>query len=314
MLPVQIVYFFVRLFIKQARLGQKIADLGVHLFLVFLELMPLLGREGLQLLGRQRLALPHRDLDDAGAGDRKLKSEFERASAGIGEQDLLRLLRLVHDAGLLFFVFLGLEDLGDLALHELNELFDIAPELAALARRELDRARPVGVLEIVDVAPVIRDRLVQGDPLDDGLGDGVPAGARDAGHEDIVPVIFDGEAELDRLHRPRLADDLVLERKIGCCIKRKLRRIAGMPEFGCRYFQVFDVHRGLLLSYTVTQTSRNQKIKTKGVSRGARGGRRVKSRPLSLGITPEILLSFSPRTPRLCKKISCSFEKNFISN
>jgi hypothetical protein len=59
-------------------------------------------------------------------------------------------------------------------------------------------------------------------------------------------MIADGDAELDRLHCARLADDLVLERQLCSGCKGKFRRIAGAPEFGCRYFQVLDVHRTLL--------------------------------------------------------------------
>ncbi len=244
---VQIMYFFVRLFTEQARLGQKIADLRVHKFLVSLKFVPLLGREGLQFLGCELLALPQRDLYDAGAGDRQLKPELERALAGIGKEDLLRLLRFVHDARLLFFVFLGLEYLGDLALHELNELLDVAPELAALPRRQVDRPRTVGVLEVIDITPVIRDRPVKGDPLDDGFGNGVPARARDTGHKNIVSVIANGDAELDRFDGPRLADDLVPERELGSCFKGKFRGIAGAAKISKRDFPVFEVHGRLLL-------------------------------------------------------------------
>jgi len=106
---------------------------------------------------------------------------------------------------------------------------------------------------------IVGDRLVQGYPLDDGAGNGVPARARDAGHEDVVPVIADGDAELDRLHCARLADDLLPERQLGSGLKGKFRGIAGAPEFGFRYFQIFDIHKDLLFlhtSYQLTRTNR----------------------------------------------------------
>ncbi len=144
--------------------------------------------------------------------------------------------------GLLFLVFLGFEDLGDLALHELDELLHVAPELAAFSRRELDGPRAVGVLEIVDVAPVVGHGQLPGDPLYNGPDDGISAGARNAGHKDVVSVVRDGEAELDGRHCALLADDLIGGNKFRCSFKREFGGIAGMPEFGGGHFTVMQVH------------------------------------------------------------------------
>ena len=133
---VQFMDLLVRFLVELARLGQEIADLGIDLLFALLELMPLLGREVIELLLLERLALHERDLDDACAGDRELEPQFQGAPAGLAEEDLFRLFGVFHDAGLLFLVLFGLEDLGDLALHELDELLHVAPELAPFARRQ----------------------------------------------------------------------------------------------------------------------------------------------------------------------------------
>jgi hypothetical protein len=66
-------------------------------------------------------------------------------------------------------------------------------------------------------------------------------------------VIADGDAELDRFDGPRLADDLVPGRELGCGFKGKFRGIAGVAKFSKRDFLVFDVHGRLLLLYALSK-------------------------------------------------------------
>ncbi len=254
--PVEFMDLLVGLLVELARLGQEVAYLGVHFLLMFLEFEFLLGRELFQLFGGERFALPLRYLDDPGAPDRELEPELQRAIGGLGKKDFLRLLGLPDDVRLLFLVLLGVEDLGYLILHEVDEPFDVAPELAAHALGEADGERPVGVLEVVDVAPVIGRREVLGDALDQRFHDGVAARAGDARDEDVVSVVLDGEAELDGMNGARLPDDLVFEREVRRGPEGEHRGIGFMTKFGNRHFSFFDVHEP---SFTMSLTRINRK-------------------------------------------------------
>ena len=93
-----------------------------------------------------------------------------------------------------------------------QESLELLAECAAAAGREVDRVRPVGVVEVVDVAPVaelVRLLLPLVQPPLDVLTDGCRlAGAGHPRDEDVVPRLVDPQPELERSHRPVLTHEL----------------------------------------------------------------------------------------------------------
>ena len=103
-------------------------------------------------------------------------------------------------------VLLALESRGNGRAQLADELLHVGAEPAAPAGRQLERARLVGLLEVVDVAPVGRRRHSGRRLLDVAPDERVLAGAGRAVGEDVVAMAPDADAEPDRLQRTLLAE------------------------------------------------------------------------------------------------------------
>ena len=79
-------------------------------------------------------------------------------------------------------------------------------ELHCLAGPQLQRSGPVGIVEVVDVAPIGRRLLVPGRPLEKGGDGGHLASARQAGGVDVEAGVLYLQPELESLERPVLPD------------------------------------------------------------------------------------------------------------
>ena len=147
----------------------------------------------------------------------------ERHAAGrANERDVVRLgllaqgveglFVLLLEAGLDFLtpgaVFLALERRRDGATQILEQPLHVAPQFDAHAGRQLERARLVRLLEVVDVTPVERRGFVRGALLDVAARDDVTAGAGRPEHEQVVAAAADADAEADRLGGARLSEHL----------------------------------------------------------------------------------------------------------
>jgi hypothetical protein len=184
----------------------------LQLFLQRVHLVPetllLLLGQLLELLGRQDLAVPQRGEAEPGGRAQQGDAPGARPLLQLLEALLLSLLELLLQRAAPRRVLLALEggreagaQLGDEPLH-------VTLQLHALAGRQAEGTRARGLLEVVDVTPVVGRRPVRGALLDDALDHRVLAGAARAQGEDVVALALDGDAQLDGGDGPLLADEL----------------------------------------------------------------------------------------------------------
>lgn len=95
-------------------------------------------------------------------------------------------------------VFVALEAGGDGAFQLLHQLFHAVPQAHRAARRQGQCPGTVGMVEIVDVAPVAGSGGFPGVGLEIGLHQGVLAQAMGAEDEQVVALPSDADAEAHR--------------------------------------------------------------------------------------------------------------------
>ncbi len=100
----------------------------------------------------------------------------------------------------------GLEGARDALLCLRDHVLHRHAELGALAGREAQRVGPVRLVEVVNVAPVVRRQSAAGVVLDVLADRRRAAGAGLTGNDDVEALALDGQAELQRLDRAVLAD------------------------------------------------------------------------------------------------------------
>jgi hypothetical protein len=69
-----------------------------------------------------------------------------------------------------------------------------------------ERFRFIGIVKIIDIEPVRRFLLSEGDLAQQVVDDRRPAGAPEAGDEEVIGRIVHGQAEVDGADRPVLSD------------------------------------------------------------------------------------------------------------
>ena len=106
-------------------------------------------------------------------------------------------------------VLVALEGRRDGGLELLDEAAHISLEGLPPAGWQGQGARALAVVEAVDVAPVVGDRLRAGPPLDGALDHGVLADTGRAEGEDVEALPVQPDAELDGLEGALLSDDAV---------------------------------------------------------------------------------------------------------
>jgi hypothetical protein len=98
------------------------------------------------------------------------------------------------------------------------------------AGRHLQRLGLVRQLEVIDVAPVRRHRLVQRLAFQEFRHRGMFADTVAAEHKQVVALVLDAHAETDGIHGARLADDGRQLFQVGGCLKVKLGGVAHAVE------------------------------------------------------------------------------------
>ena len=205
-LPVQIADRIAVLAFPLRHLLHDRFELALHLLDVALHPLALGLRQGLEHLRRQDLAVapgrqrqPHRRAQQGDALLLGMALQF-------GERLLVALLELLVDDLAPRPVIVALEgrrqgraQFPDQPLHRLAQA-------RRTARRQLQAARLLRLVEVVDVAPVRRRRLARRPAPQEIVDQGMLAGAAGAQGIDVVALAAHGDGELDGLDRAVLAD------------------------------------------------------------------------------------------------------------
>ena len=110
------------------------------------------------------------------------------------------------------------------------------------AAGQANRHRLGRLLEIVHVAPVRRDRLIDGDTLNVGPERGIPAGAREPRYEQIEAGLVYVQSQLQGADGALLSDSPLQGRELFSGLKTQLVGVALRSEPVRRYSQTFDTH------------------------------------------------------------------------
>ncbi len=200
-------------------------DLGLHV------LAHGLGKR-IEDLGLDDLALVHGGHGEAG----RRAQDGDVLGLRLGVQRLQRLLlarpELLVDGAAANLIVLAFEARRQDA-PELVERRHHAPgERLAAPVRKLQRLRPVGVFEVVDVDPVGRRGCLGGLGSQVGLDGGGLARGRRAQHEDVEVVALDVGAELDGFQRPILADQPGDRNQLVRGLEGERRRVDDAAQLG----------------------------------------------------------------------------------
>ena len=104
-------------------------------------------------------------------------------------------------------MLVGVERGWDRGPQVVDESQHVVAQLRRSSRRQAYGNRLALVVEVVEVAPVV-GRVGLGRPgVQEFLEDAMPLAAGAAQHEQVVAVITDSNAEIQRCERTRLADD-----------------------------------------------------------------------------------------------------------
>ncbi len=189
-------------------------DVGLHALLVFL-------RQLLELFGRE-----HGALFERGKGQPRRGAQ-QRQVAPLGlflqlhQAGLLHLLELAFDGAAPRLVFLALEGRRKRRLHVLHQPLQVAAELAAQPAGQAQHLGAVGLVEVVDIAPVGRRRFAGRALLHGVVHQGELAHARRSQGKNVVAGTLHLHAKADGADGPLLADRDRQLCKVGGCDKVK---------------------------------------------------------------------------------------------
>ena len=230
-----------RLLLDNAHLAHVDRRGLLHLLAVLLDLALGVRRELRELLARERL--PGHDRHRRDAGGRQLQREAALPREG-GEPLPARVTsrsKLGEAVGTARRHILAVEHARDLAHRRGHELVQVGGEGRAAAAGQAQRARPLRVLEVVDVHPVVGRRLTAGETRKLVAHRLATAAAGPAGDVQVEACRLDREAKLDRGERARLADGALEGRQLGRAAERdvlrgdppaQLRRLQTVPRSG----------------------------------------------------------------------------------
>jgi len=167
-----------------------------------------------------------------------LKAADQLFLAGVGA---------LHQPVQLLLELVALEDLRHVLQAVFHQPAHLLFQQLAVAGRQVEAARGIGVAEVVDVAQVVRDPAGAVDLGQQRLDGGHLAGARQTGDEDVVADALHLQAQPDGPERPFLADDGGAGGLVLGGVPREL--VAVEPEtegVGTDAQLIFDGHAELL--------------------------------------------------------------------
>ncbi len=183
------------------------------------DLLPLCLRQQTVGLVRDWLVVDCRDRRDA-----RLR-HLDREAVGDGEllQFLEELVAAPPDfsqhLALAARVIVAVKGAWNLPLSVAHKLEHVGSQRRAASNRQLDRVGLVGVVEVMDVDPVVRRWLARGELIDKVDDAGLAAGAGLAGDERVVAIGSDLQPETDGVYRAWLADRSPAGGDFGGCLE-----------------------------------------------------------------------------------------------
>ncbi len=196
--------------------------------------MLLFTAELAELLRVHDLAIGQRREREAGGRAQQRDAVGRRALAQGLEGVLLALVELGVDAAQAVAVLVGVERRRNGLAQLLDPLRHVVTQLRAAAGGQAQRDRPLGVSEVVGVAPVLR-LAVRGACTFEQPGDqraATQSGRTD--HEQVVAGLADADTELDGFAGALLPEDGVTGVQLRCGGKSELRGVAGAAHLRCR--------------------------------------------------------------------------------
>ena len=190
----------------------------------------LLGRQAPKLLRGHHLVVAHRRQDHPDRRPQQGDVTGLRRLLQLGEGIVLPLLRGLFDRLSSDPDIFALESGRNRRAKLIDQLADRPPELPAPTRRQRERLRPVGLGEVVHVAPVRGHRLGGGLSFEHLTYDGMLADARRPEREQMIVLVADTDAEAQSRERALLADDGIQRLKLRRARKLELSRIATAIE------------------------------------------------------------------------------------
>ncbi len=237
-LAVELVHLFACLPVEAAVVFLEVADLLLELLSLPLDLLALLLRQLLEILIAQRLPVFDRDRRRTHDGRLQHEALFLRRFLNLARDFLAALLHIAERLFAMPAVLLTLEDTRNIALYDLPQMLHVGLELVSLARGQSDCARLIGILQIVDEAPIARCVPLRGNPLEIRLHRCHLPDPRRTGNVDIVSLPVHLKTELKGLQGPILADDLTDPVRVPCRLDTQVGGVNVAPCLLCRQFHV----------------------------------------------------------------------------
>jgi hypothetical protein len=185
------------------------------------------GDQLVEALHRNRLALQHRDHAGAHAADFRQREALLLQLFGESVEHLLFLRAVaLQDTAAGALVLLAFQDLREAGDEEVDGAVHVLAEAGGLAAREVEQARLLGALEVVDIAAIGRGRAVRRDALQHFLHGAEAAGAAQPADEDVVAGAVELDAEAKRLDGAVLADDAFQRLEVGGGLETEAGRVA----------------------------------------------------------------------------------------
>lgn len=218
-------------FLQFNHLAQRIVEKILQLAARYLELLPFALIEFTVFLLRQRLPFAGRDQYQSTHGTLQQKTFGIDFRFKILNKLLVSFLRLLGDGIFGLFIFLAFKKLRNGLRQVADQGIHIIPESLAKPRRQPDTAGLVATYEIVDIAPVVRDRLRFGTLLQHPLDGRGTSGSRLAENKNIETVGINTQSELNGGQGPVLADRLLRAADFAGAGELKLGGIAFPEKF-----------------------------------------------------------------------------------
>ncbi len=211
-------------------LAQRCLEFFLQLLQVVPGLVPLRGRQRLELLRAEHLTLAQRRQGEAERGAHQRDAALACLLLDRLERLFLAVLEFLSQGFAPIAVVFGLEGALDCRAQVLGQPLHVLGQRMRASRRKPQHLGPSRILEIIDVAPVVRDLLGPRLALEEFADQGVLAGARPARSEQVVPVTADTNAEFHRLYRAILTDQFFERIEVGRGPELQAGGVAGTEQ------------------------------------------------------------------------------------
>jgi hypothetical protein len=211
-------------------LAQGLLQLLAEIFDDLSDALLLLLRQLGKLLRAQDMPVHHRRQGVAVGGMNQRNPPLLGIVADGARRLLLTILELLLNLLCPAGVSLALKGRGDGVEQVLDQLMHVAAQMASAARGQAQGGGAVMIVEVGDIAPVVRCRR-RVTPLFEGACDqGVLAEPRAAHQVEVVALVIHADTEPDGLHGPLLPDVGAQGLEVGSGLEADCGKIAGPVE------------------------------------------------------------------------------------